>query len=336
MWLWVTFFARFSLFFLFFLHWLLDWLLVFDFVACSSGEVSALALSWSLSRCCLRPAFVLLSASCYLLFANLRCLFTIIQSIIQFNARFVSPGVAIYSIIHSVTFEKGAICVFSQLLFTVFFFFYSAVRIFFRSVLYTSSSSFTGPQMRQKFSCLCLYASVCVVTCGELTDAANISEFTRILCTFSSFKTVSNRAAAALLLPLPLLLLLFLASSVVKIDGLIRPVGCLCGRWRSFRGDNPVSFPFMARICALSTTTDVSQHYQKIIDWQTKARSLWISLMQENFIFMLKLPATSWIDLLHSKVCVVQRFHIKQIAHINSLIINRLTNQWLTNQQWQC
>jgi len=285
MWLWVTFFARFSLFFLFFLHWLLDWLLVFDFVACSSGKFQP----WHWVGVSLAVAFVLLSASCYLLFANLRCLFTIIQSIIQFNARFVSPGVAIYSIIHSVTFEKGAICVFSQLLFTVFFFFYSAVRIFFCSVLYTSSSSFTGPQMRQKFSCLCLYASVCVlmcvVTCGELTDAANISEFTRILCTFSSFKTVSNRAAAALLQPLPLLLLLFLASSVVKIDGLIRPVGCLCGRWRSFRGDKPASFPFMARICALSTTTDVSQHYQKIIDWQTKARIMNFAYASKFYLY---------------------------------------------------
>lgn len=46
---------------------------------------------------------------------------------------------------------------------------------------------------------------VCVrVTCGELSDAANIS----VLYTFSSFETVSIRAAAALLLHSP----------VVKID----------------------------------------------------------------------------------------------------------------------
>jgi len=58
--------------------------------------------------------------------------------------------------------------------------------------------------MREKFSWFCLAASmwmnvcvcVSVITCGELSDAANINECIRILYTFSSFKTVSNRPAA--------------------------------------------------------------------------------------------------------------------------------------------
>lgn len=132
--------------------------------------------------CCLLPTDV----------ANLRLLFTIIQSIIQFNARLSRPEsqfIQLFMHCAGGTEQVRYSLSFSQLFFTCFFSVYlsSSLRIFFRSValsLYTSSSSFTGPQMRHKiflqlrmffplFDTVCGCIAVCVCVCLYVLLAAN-------------------------------------------------------------------------------------------------------------------------------------------------------------------
>lgn len=233
MWLLVTFFARFSLRSLFVLFDSLYLISFFLFLVCTDCLLIGFMLSRNLALALRGKGYLpaCLTACCCSLptdVANLRLLFTIIQSIIQFNSRSSRPESQFIQLFMHCAGGTGQVrysLSFSQLFFTCFFSVYlsSSLRIFFRSValsLYTSSSSFTGPQMRHKIFlqlrmyfplfdtvCGCIAACVCVCvrfTCGELCDAANI----RVLYTFSSFKTVSIRPAAALLLHSP----------VVKID----------------------------------------------------------------------------------------------------------------------
>lgn len=100
---------------------------------------------------------------------------------------------------------------FSQLLFTVFFLFRSKNFLSLRVVHVVVVFRRTTNEAKIFLSLpVCVLVCVLLLCCyGELTNAANISEFTRILYTFSSFKTVSNRAAANLLLPLPLIFFFF-------------------------------------------------------------------------------------------------------------------------------
>lgn len=143
-----------------------------------------------LPACCCCCCCLLLPTSV----ANLRLLFTIIQSIIQFNARLSRPKSQFIQLFMHCAGGTGQVRYSLTFFSTVFHLLLLRLSLVVtenflslrRSVaLYTSSSSFTGPQMRHKiflqlrmfffpqFDTVCGCVAVCACECVYVLLAAN-------------------------------------------------------------------------------------------------------------------------------------------------------------------